>query len=266
MLSKAYVKSIVIYCFVLFILSGGSQMCAAEELILSEESIVANDAIVHSIELYSEEQSLGVKSLPSVPLKEGTITYMDGFIQYLSPDKQSPLQWSLYNDKGKWDMYFIRFPFTLHPTPENRYYKQVDFSISISDKSVTAYDLFPTDITSKEEIGKSVVIAPEGKFKDVQLNLGSYNTTVKFTRLQPEITAFGVGENNFSWRYSSLGSSGILPGTKHALIILKVPHGVRQVNGEIYFKVVMVKPWLGNWCSTNAHSEKRPFTWKLPFP
>lgn len=241
-------------------------MCSAEELILGEEPIEANDAKVHNIELYSEEQPLGEKSLPPVPLKEGTITYKDGFIQYLSPDKQSPLQWSLNNDKGKWDMYFIRFPFTLHATPENRYYKEVIFYISISDKSVTAYDLFPTDITNKEEVDKSVVIAPEGKFKDIELSLGSYNTTVKFTRLRPEISAFGVGENNFYWRYSSLGGGGVLPGSKYALIILKVPHGVRQVNGEIYFKAVMAKQWLGNWRSTDAQSEKRSFAWKLPFP
>lgn len=241
-------------------------MCSAEELILNEEPIVANDAKLHSIELYSEEQPLGERSLPSVPIKEGTITYMDGIIQYLSPGKQSHLQWSLNNDKGKWDMYFIRFPFTLHATPENRYYKEVVFYISISDKSVTAYDLFPKDITSKEEVNKSVVIAPEGKFKDVELSLGSYNTTVKFTRLQPEISAFGVGENKFYWRYSSLGGSGVLPGSKHALIILKVPHGVRQVNGEIYFKAVMAKQFLGIPHSPVAHSDKQPFTWKLPCP
>jgi hypothetical protein len=244
-------------------------MCFAEELILGDESGVVTNVNQKEqvIELFSEELPLSADVAASpVLISEGKITYQEWYITYLAPHKKTPLVWSLDNNRDKWDMYFIRFPFTLHATPENRYYKEVVFYISLSDKLVTAYDLFPTDITSKEEVGKSVIISPEGKFKGVELSLGSYNTTVKFTRLFPEISAFGVGENNFYWRYSSSESNGVLPGVKHALIILKVPHGMRQINGEIYYNAVMAKQWLGNWRSTDAQSEKRPFAWKLPFP
>lgn len=246
-------------------------MCSAEELILSDEPGASANVNQQEqvIELYSKELPLkGGNAASPVLIYEGKITYQDRDwdITYLAPHKKTPLVRPLDNNRDKWDMYFIRFPFTLHPTPENRYYKKVVFYVSISDKSVTAYDLFPQEITSKEEVEKSVVIAPEGKFKGVELSLGSYNTTVKSTRLRSDISVFGVSENKFYWRYSSSESNGVLPGVKYALIILKVPHGMRRVNGEIYYEAVMAKQWLGNWRSTDAQSEKRSFAWKLPFP
>lgn len=239
-------------------------MSFAEELILDEEPIVATglNQQAKTLDLFSEDRPLGPNDSP-ILAKEGKITYQEWYIKYLSPSEETPLAWPIDADRKKWDLYFIRFPFTLNATPKNRYYKKVIFHISLNDKSATAFDLYPKDIKTKEEVEKAVGIAPEGKFKDIELKLGSYNTTVKFTRLRPEITAFGEGQHSFYWIYSGLENDGVSPGTKHALIILKVPHGKQQVGGEIYYEAVMSKEWLGEWRSTEANTARDPFVWKL---
>lgn len=243
-------------------------MCSAEEIILDEAPIVASDSdgTVKTLDLFSEDRPLSGVNTSPVLLKEGKITYKDYYINYLDPDAETPLAWPLATDREQWDLYFIRFPFTINPTPKNRYYQKVTFHVSLKDESATAFDLYPKDIKTKEEIEKAIGIAPEGKFKDVGLKVGSYSTTVKFTRLRPEISAFGEGEHAFFWIYSGTGSGGVSPGTKHALIILKVPHGKRQVAGEIYYETIMLKDWLGKWLPVEANSAKASFVWKLPVP
>lgn len=239
-------------------------MSLAEELILDELPIVDTDSNqqIRTLDLYSEDRTLGPNDSP-IMIKEGKITYKDWYIKYLSPKDETPLAWPIDADRKKWDLYFIRFPFTINAPPDSRYYKKVTFHVSIKDDSATAFDLFPKDIKIKEEVEKVIGIAPEGKFKGVELKLGSYNTKVNFTRLRPEIDAFGEGESSFYWVYAGLKSEGVSPGTKHALIILKVPHGKQQVSGQIYYEAVMSKEWLGDWRSTEVNSAKAPFVWKL---
>jgi len=261
---KFYSTCWFLQLFISSIIFGGVQMSFAEELILDEEPIVATglNQQAKTLDLFSEDRPLGPNDSP-ILAKEGKITYQEWYIKYLSPSEETPLAWPIDADRKKWDLYFIRFPFTLNATPKNRYYKKVIFHISLNDKSATAFDLYPKDIKTKEEVEKAVGIAPEGKFKDIELKLGSYNTTVKFTRLRPEITAFGEGQHSFYWIYSGLENDGVSPGTKHALIILKVPHGKQQVGGEIYYEAVMFKEWLGEWRSTEANTARDPFVWKL---
>ena len=238
-------------------------MSSVKELILDEEPIVAGlNQQTKILDLFSEDRPLGPNDSP-ILAKEGKITYQEWYIKYLHPSEETPLDWPIDVDRKKWDLYFIRFPFTLNAMPKNRYYKMVTFHISLNDKSTTAFDLYPKDIKIKEEVEKAIGITPEGKFKDVGLKLGSYNTIVKFTRLRPEITAFGEGEHSFYWIYSSLENDGVLPGTKHALIILKVPHGTQQVRGEIYYEAVMSKEWFGGWRPTEANTAKEEFVWNL---
>lgn len=261
---KTYSIGWFLHAFILTLIFGSVQMSFAEELILDEEPIVSTSSNqqIKTLDLYSEDRPLGPNDSP-ILAKEGTISYQDFYVKYLNPKAETPLAWPMDSDRKKWDLYFIRFPFTINPTPKNRYYKKVTFYIALNEKSVTAFDLYPKDIQTKEEVEKAIGIAPEGKFKDIELKMGSYSETVKFTRLRPEISAFGEGESSFYWIYSGLASDGVAPGTKHALIVLKVPHGKQQVAGEIYYEAVMSKEWLGEWRPTEAKTAKEPFVWKL---
>lgn len=265
---KFFVSCCLLQLTILSGLLGETQMCSAVEIILDEAPIVASDSNgkVNTLDLFSEDRSLGGVNTSPVLLKEGKITYGEYHINYLDPDAETPLVWPLATDREKWDLYFIRFPFTLNPTPRNRHYKEVTFHVSLKDESATAFDLYPKDVKAREEVEKTVGIAPEGKFKDVGLKLGDYSSTVKFTRLRPEIAAFGEGEHAFYWIYSGTNTGGVSPGTKHALIILKVPHGMRKVAGEIFYEAIMLKDWLGEWLPVEANSAKAPFVWELPIP
>lgn len=241
---------------------GSVQMTNATQLVLDETPLDQGQEGNITLDVYSEEAALGPEISP-ILLKEGKITY------------PSPKEWYIENisgkqtaspvkvDRNKWDLYFISIPFTIHATPANRYYKKVTFHMALDDESVTALDLYPKDINFKEEMEKVMGFSPEGKFKGVDLKLGSYTTTVKFTRLRPAISAFGEGESSFYWIYSSFQGEGVVPGTKHALIILKVPHSKREVRGELYYETVMEKERLGKWLPNEAKTAKAPFVLKL---
>ncbi len=93
-------------------------MSFVKELILDEEPIVATglNQQTKTLDLFSEDRPLGPNDSP-ILVKEGKITCQEWYIKYLRPSDETPLDWPIDADREKWDLYFIRFPFTINAMP-----------------------------------------------------------------------------------------------------------------------------------------------------
>jgi nucleoside phosphorylase len=163
-----------------------------------------------------------------------------------------------------WDFYFLYIPFNLHPAHDSRKYQKVTFFVKLSNPQVTAFDLFPKNITTLVDETHSFTIFPQLKFGDVDASLGQIGQAMRFARLYPSITAIGEGQNVFYWVYSSdTPEREVLPGCKHALVILRVPHGLPTVEGKISYEVVTARRLGAGWRYVDGKAPPLPVIWKL---
>jgi nucleoside phosphorylase len=163
-----------------------------------------------------------------------------------------------------WDFYVVYIPFNLHPAPDGRKYKKVTFSVELDDARITAFDLFPKDITTPVDETRSFTLSPQLKFGEVEASLGQFGRTLHFNMLYPSITAIGEGEHKFYWLYSSDTMQGeVRPGCKHALVVLRLPHGLSTVEGKIRSEVVTARKLGAGWRYVDGKAPSLPVTWKL---
>ncbi len=181
-----------------------------------------------------------------------------------SSTRISPLPSPNYENDPLWDFYFIYIPFNLHPTYENRKYQKVTFFVELTHPQTTAFDLFPKNVTVPIDETRGFVLSPQLKFGEIETNLGQISREIQFTSLHPSITALGEGERIFYWLYSSNAlQDEVLPGCKHALIVLRVPRGLTTVEGKIAYEVVTARRLGVGWRYVNGKTPPLPISWKL---
>lgn len=180
-------------------------------------------------------------------LLEGYVTLDPASIlTYSLPAQAEPAldtsPFSFAPDRRYWDLYLVVVPFTLHPLQENKYYKQVKFTITLAHPEMRAFDLFPRNILTPLEGNKGYTLSGHGRFQaidDNQLNLGKQ---LRFAPLQPKISAFGEGERIFYWVHEGTNEKKeVEPEGKYALAVLRVPRGTSTVEGSVRCRTKMQK-------------------------
>jgi hypothetical protein len=234
-------------------------MSKAEDLILGDQPLPESEILV-TLDLFSEEKPLGPELLPK-KVKEAEVSIGKWHIFFLPPVKSIASKPT--PDRSMWDLYFVCIPFTLHEPPGDAHYQRVKFEIELYNEDATAFSLLPKNVTSKEEVTKTYVLSPQFNFKGIGGKVGDISYQIRFERLQPIINAFGEGESRFYWIYTSPKGQEVFPGTKHALIILEVPRGIKSVDGIIYPEVAMAKKLLGIRRLKDTKADPYPITWNL---
>jgi nucleoside phosphorylase len=167
-------------------------------------------------------------------------------------------------DRNKWDLYLVIIPFTLHKAAGNNYYERVTFVINLTTPGATAFDLFPKTITTLVNKTKTYTLSPQGRIEEVESGQKGAGGLIRFNALNPTITAFGEGESKFYWVYQgNVERKEVIPETKHALVVLRIPHGTRFVDGTISYEVVIAKKLLGGWRSTPGQVNAYTIHWEL---
>lgn len=258
-------------------------MVQPSEIILQEK--INSDQTWEIVDLYSEEHSLGSDmGLQRIKGREITIIPSTNNVlrnkREPDPEKEpDPFHWKSQKETDQihrimmkaitigtplishipqnqkesesinWDYYCISLPFTLHRLDGNRYYESLVFQVTLSDPRITAVDLFPQNITAKTGIENKLSISPELKiaYKQVKMDIGGKAKSSKenIITLEPRITAFGKGQHQFYWEYKELCEQPSLPGSKQAIVLLRVPYGNTKITTKLSYKAIVVEKIFG---------------------
>lgn len=218
------------------------ELTEPRELSLTNDSMPANDELASfKFKIFPDVYAYNPKGEESKEEESKDIEKVSvGKFQiaYLPPRESSFHQMGIVPDRAKWDLFLIYIPFTLYPLPNQYSYKNVKFFIKLHNLDATAFDLFPRNITSKQDIHKKYILSPEFKFKNFEGKVGELSYIFNYQILQPVISAFGLGENLFYWEFESNDTEPLLPGTKHVFVVLQVPSGTKFIDGTLHFEIL----------------------------
>ncbi len=110
---------------------------------------------------------------------------------------------------------------------------------------------------------KTYTLSPQFKIKGVEGKIGEISSQISFESLHPIIMAFGEGENRFYWVFTSQEGQQVLPGTKHALIILDVPRGTKSVHGKIYCEALISQKLFAELLPKRVETDHYAIDWNL---
>ncbi len=237
----------------------------SNELLPSSEATVTLDILSQENVLRDTETRGETRGLPQRMILEGQITLNPhGHIFFIPPLESTVAKPLLIPDRKKWDLYLVYLPFTLHEAPGKAYYEKLTFGIDLVTPGAIAYDLFPDGIITEVEETKTYTLSPQITFKEVGVSLGQISRQIQFKGLRPTITAFGKNQNEFYWIHRGFKEQKmIIPGTKHAAVILQVPHGTTLVDGRVYCDVVIVKKMVGGFRQKDGKVSDYPIHWEL---
>jgi hypothetical protein len=126
--------------------------------------------------------------------------------------------------------------------------------VTLSDPDITASKLMPDCVSHDKEVeitydlgfsiamsGDVAVVAGEGK------GSASYVRSVKFKELKPIITAYGPGENEFYWVYTSIAEKPIDPGGRYVAAVLHAPQAGKRLEAVISWKLELERKLFELW-------------------
>jgi len=236
-----------------------------ETLLLTDEPLPESDATI-TLDILSSDGggTRGAKLIQKKEL-EGKITFNHERCQifFLPPSADPASSQALTPDRTQWDLYLIIIPFTLHKALGESYYEEMTFFVEMANRDVTAFDLFPKNITTDVE-AKTYTLSPHLTITQTETGIGQVGKQIRFTSLHPTITAFGEGERSFYWVYEEAQEQkGVVPETKYALIVLQLPHGTSSITATISYETVIVRQLLGVWRHRDGATEARQIQWDL---
>ncbi|PTM99295.1 hypothetical protein [Streptomyces sp. VMFN-G11Ma] len=220
---------------------------ATKELILTEETLRGDDA-------------------PRRTLVEGTVRYGAPRIAYLPPSNSTDQETEVHllPDPQQWKMYLAAFPYTFEWPGTGRTFHRADVKFESLEPSITAYSLVPLDESSPVESTRSYTVTPQFQFMNMGVGLGGIARQVVFTKLQPVITAYGLGTNAFSWRYSSPPGGSLRDGSRLSAAVLQVPLTVQRFTLTARTSFTVSRRRYGRWLDGDGDSDLYSFDIDLP--
>jgi hypothetical protein len=148
------------------------------------------------------------------------------------------------------DVYFAKFAFTAYDIPEKSI-EELSFRISCG-KACVAWELAPLRVMAGEE-KEDTLKTPTISIKGVEVG-EMFSRTIKYTTLRPQILAYGVQEDQFSW---SIKDAAIENGSHVFVAAIGVPKGTKEIRFERSIAAKTAVGWLseGGWVSTATASE-----------
>jgi nucleoside phosphorylase len=234
-------------------------MSQEKEIVLSAEVLLET---TETLTLEIESVTRGIERKTGL---EGKITFNPQrcLIYFIPPISNYSAMPYFSPDRNRWDLYLIIIPYTLHQASKDQYYEEMTFFVEMANPKVTAFDLFPKTIATKVEETKVYTLSPQFKFCEVQAGLGGIGRQLRFDVLRPGVAAFGEGESTFYWVHKSFKEQKIIPETKHAMVVLQVPHNMPSVKATISYEVISVRKLLGVWKTSHGETEPYTFRWQL---
>lgn len=239
-------------------------MPAQDILVLDNEPLREEESAL-TLSITSENMALRGGDLPQLKELEGKITYNpNAHAPFFLPATRRSGSPVITPDRTRWDLYLMIMPFTLHPAPDESYYEKLTFLVELTNPDVIAFNLFPKQVTTEAEVTKSYTISPHFTIAAVNIELGQADKAIRFTTLHPTVTAFGEGEPRFFWIYKGGPEyKGVIPETKHVLMVLQVPHGMTSLAATISYQAIIAKKIGGSWRPRKGTTGQQLIQWDL---
>nr|VFK25374.1 MAG: hypothetical protein BECKMB1821G_GA0114241_101320 [Candidatus Kentron sp. MB]VFK29152.1 MAG: hypothetical protein BECKMB1821I_GA0114274_100856 [Candidatus Kentron sp. MB]VFK74696.1 MAG: hypothetical protein BECKMB1821H_GA0114242_100855 [Candidatus Kentron sp. MB] len=235
-------------------------MTNAKTWVLDDSPIPKNE-IEATLELYSEEQTMGIGGTRKTI--ESKVTFgKQKFYALRERDKRPSNPMAEPNPSGS-SYYLVEIPFTLHPPAGKRDYEKFTIKIDLATDGATAFRMFPYSVVTRKDVEKGLDLSAKLSIKGIGVGAdGSY--IVRFPHIYPLVTAFGVGEQNFYWNFERQEGSGspLLPGSRRTLILLEVMQGTKLVTGILHAKAT-IKDSIPFFGSQNIIADDYPIEWNL---
>jgi hypothetical protein len=190
------------------------------------EQHLPNSEVVETLYLYSVEPSLGGEQKKVI---EAPIAIGKAYPFKIEVDPGIGL------DLEKWNYYAVRQPFDLLPPPESKTYKEVVFTVNLLNPELTAFDLFPRDVTVERQSNLDFGVTPKLRFGWAELE-GKIAYSLPIRAPVPVITAYGVGQSRFKWNYTGIREQPLTLGAKDTYVLLEVPKATHKVNAVISYE------------------------------
>ncbi|MCI4625508.1 MAG: hypothetical protein L3V56_06065 [Candidatus Magnetoovum sp. WYHC-5] len=229
-------------CFIFILLFfGGSIMTKAQEPEHKKafKSTQKTNLDLNSVtlDLNSEDKAMGSEIGP-ILAKEGTITLGKFYTEYLEPEK---IQQFTANNS---DFYLINFYFTLNELMGGKSYEEARIYFALSDNNTVAYDLLPKETFDKENSAMEYGIDTSLKFKVFDAKI-HFLKKIHIEKLNPTITAYNIGRNEFHWAFTSTKGKKIFPGSSKLYMIIDTPHNSTAIDVKVWVEAVVIKDLFG---------------------
>jgi hypothetical protein len=154
--------------------------------------------------------------------------------------------------------------FDLEEMRGSRRYREARFQVVLNVPDSVAHSLWPMLVTTEAEVERTRTfgVQLDLSFGAVEgapsLELGR-DTVFRFTSLQPVITAFGVGQRQFSWTFSSQPTADLEPGNRSVFAMLDLPTGTPSITGTFEWEVGVARDRMGRTGRVSARTRAVPF-------
>lgn len=222
----------------------------AEVLVLSARPLAPQE-VLSTVDVVSEQGHLGGPG-GALPVREGRITVGMPTVYQQAEDP------GLLNPAGD-RFYAVELRFTLTPLEERRY-ERVRFGLRITTPRVTAMELLPSRITSKEEVNQTFELGTSfalQKVVDVNAKAG-FTRAVKFENLRPVITSYRNDGSTFYWVLEGSDGQPVASGDRNVLAVLKAPREVGEIQAMVDWDVRLTRSKFGVWKEVEVTAESTP--------
>lgn len=158
--------------------------------------------------------------------------------------------------------FLIEFPFTLEPPKPERRYSKATFKVQLSEPNARVYKLMPELVVSEQdeeqEFDVGFIISIPGPTAGSSLgDVGARATqVVRFTRLIPRTTAYGIGTGFFRWEFTGQDDKMlVIPGARTTAAVIQVPKGIKQLDADIGWDVEVQRTRFEKWFNVPAKVE-----------
>ncbi|MEU3983162.1 hypothetical protein AB0F77_24260 [Streptomyces sp. NPDC026672] len=167
-------------------------------------------------------------------------------------------------DPSEWDLHLVVLPHTFAWPPTGRTFLHAQITFEATDTGVTAHSLVPLEVTVPVETTRAYTLSPQLQFMEIGAGLGVRERRLVFTRLEPVITAYGLGTGTFSWRYSGPPGGGVRDGSRLSAAVVQVPRGTDRLALTARTTFTVARRLFGGLRPREGHSAPHTFEVRLP--
>ena len=166
---------------------------------------------------------------------------------------------------GKFDFWLIQSPFSFMPAHDNQFkWARIAAKmkpLSESMKNPIAYDAYPRGIYEEIKEKHRISIGLSFKFAEIIEPKAEYVKEIEFTRLEPVITAAGIGKSEPTWDFRDRAAFN-LKDVNALYIIAKTP--IKSEGIKInYFSYAQIHTKWGGIIPTTAKPLKGEETYEI---
>lgn len=220
------------------------------------------EEILSREDLTSEAQTLGPDS-GNRAMREGGIAIGRPRIVVLHPDELPEVARRRPGIAGR-TFVVTHLLFDLEEVQGSRRYREARFRVVLNVPDAVAHSLWPMAVTTEAEVERTRTFGVQ-----LDLSFGAVSgapsaelgrdTVFRFTSLQPVISAFGVGQRQFSWTFSSQPTADLEPGNRSVFAMLDVPVGTPSITGTFDWSVGVARQRIGRIGRVSTRTRTVPF-------